>query len=74
LDSNNKLVDLKVETQFAGPRLTYRVDDKLDAFAGSWHTPSGRNSLHVDAYYVGVSWKQTKLNRLQGFLGGSKRP
>ena len=36
-------------------------------------TPSGRNSLQVDEYYVGVSWKQTKLNRLQGFLGGSKR-
>lgn len=72
LDSNNKLVDFKYETQLAGPRVTYRVDDKLDAFAGSWHTPSGRNSLHVDEYYVGVSWKQTKLNRLQGFLGGSK--
>ena len=72
LDANGKYVDLKVERQLAGPRFTYRVDDKLDAFAGSWHTATGRNTLHLDQYYVGVAWKQTKLNRLQGFLGGSK--
>jgi len=58
----------------AGERVTYRLDDRLDAFAGSWHTPGGKNALHVDQYYVGIAWKQTKLNRLQGFLGGSRRP
>ncbi len=56
----------------AGPRFTYRVDDKLDAFAGSWHTPGGRNTLHTDQYYAGVAWKSTKLDRLAGLLGGSK--
>ncbi len=58
----------------AGPRFTYRVDDRLDAFFGSWHSPTGRNVPHLDQYYAGVSWKSTKLNRLQGFLGGAKRP
>ncbi len=55
-----------------GPRFTYRVDDKLDAFAGSWHTPGGRNVLHTDQYYAGIAWKSTKLDRLAGLLGGSK--
>ncbi len=65
-----------LETQWvlAGPRLTYRVDERIDAFAGSWHSPVGKNVLHIDEYYAGVTWKATKLNRLQGFLGGSKRP
>ena len=65
-----------LETQWvlAGPRLTYRVDERIDAFAGSWHSPIGKNVLHIDEYYAGVTWKATKLNRMQGFLGGSKRP
>jgi hypothetical protein len=58
----------------AGPRLTYRVDDRIDAFAGSWHTPTGKNVMHIDEFYAGVTWKATKLNRLQGFLGSAKRP
>lgn len=58
----------------AGPRFTYRLDDGLDAFAGSWHSPGGENVLHVDQYYAGVAWKLTKLGRLQGFLGGDQRP
>lgn len=61
-------------THLAGPRLTYRVDERLDAFFGSWHSPGGKNVLHLDQYYAGVAWKMTKLNRLQGFLGGDKRP
>ena len=65
--------ELQVYTQLAGPRVTYRVDDHLDAFAGSWHSPGGMNSLHVDRFYCGVAWKQTKLGRLQGFLGGTGR-
>ncbi|MEO5989112.1 MAG: hypothetical protein ABIU54_12045 [Candidatus Eisenbacteria bacterium] len=55
-----------------GPRFTYRVDEKLDAFAGSWHTPGGRNMLHTDQYYAGIAWKSSKLDRLAGLLGGSK--
>jgi hypothetical protein len=63
----------KIADQAAGPRVTYRVDDRLDAFAGSWHTPWGRNTLHFDEYYAGIAWRSTKLNRLQGFLGGDRR-
>jgi hypothetical protein len=65
---------VKTTTHLAGPRFTYRVDQRLDAFAGSWHSPGGKNVLHVDEFYAGIAWKQTKLNRLQGFLGGDKRP
>ena len=54
-----------------GPRFTYRVDERLDAFAGSWHTPAGKNTPHLDEYYAGVAWKLTKLDRLQGFIGGN---
>lgn len=61
-------------THLAGPRVTYRVDERLDAFYGSWHTPGGENVPHLDQYYAGVAWKLTKLNRLQGFLGNDKRP
>lgn len=57
-----------------GSRLTYRMDDRLDLFAGSWHTVSGKNSLDLNEYYAGIAWKSTKLNRLQGFLGGNARP
>lgn len=66
--------DTETTAHAAGPRFTYRVDERLDAFAGSWHTPGGKNVLHVDQYYAGVAFKLTKLNRLQGFLGGDKRP
>ncbi len=64
----------KSTSHLAGPRFTYRVDERLDAFFGSWHSPGGKNVLHLDQYYGGVAWKLTKLNRLQGFLGGDKRP
>lgn len=61
-------------SQLAGPRFTYRVDERLDAFFGSWHSPGGKNVPHLDQYYAGVAWKSTKLSRLQGFLGGTRRP
>lgn len=64
--------EYKTVRMVTGPRFTYRVDDKLDAFFGSWHSPSGRNVLHVDQYYAGIAWKSTKLDRLAGLLGGSK--
>jgi hypothetical protein len=58
----------------AGPVLLYRVDDRLDLVAGSWSTAMAKNALHYDQVYVGVVFKQTKLNRVQGFLGGLKTP
>ena len=64
--------DLEAVRMLAGPRLTYRVDDRMDVFAGSWHTPGGRHVLHHDQYYCGIAWKQTGLDRLAGALGGTK--
>jgi hypothetical protein len=58
----------------AGPSLTWRVDDRLDLTAGSWSTALAKNALHYDQVYVALTFKQTKLNRLQGFLGGTKTP
>jgi hypothetical protein len=57
-----------------GPQLLYRVDDHLDVFAGSLHTASGENVLHLDRIYVGVTAKKTRFHRLQGFLGNKTRP
>lgn len=67
-------LDTKTTSHLLGSKLIYRVDERIDAFAGTWHSPGGKNVLHVDQYYAGVAWKVTKLNRMQGFLGGSKRP
>jgi hypothetical protein len=64
--------ELESKRLLAGPRLTYRVDDRMDVFAGSWHTPGGRNVLHHDLYYCGIAWKHTGLDRLAGALGGTK--
>jgi len=60
--------------QSAGPDLTYRVDDRMDVFAGSDYTFAGRNASRLTQYYVGIAVKQTHLNRLQGYLGGTRRP
>jgi hypothetical protein len=67
-------VELERELHLAGPFLLWRVDDQLDLMAGSWSTARARNALHYDQYYVALAFKQTKLNRLQGFLGGTKAP
>ena len=61
-------------TQLLGPVLLWRVDERLDLMAGSWSTAAGKNVLHYDQVYVALAFKQTKLNRLQGFLGGTKAP
>jgi hypothetical protein len=58
----------------AGPLLLWRVDERLDLSAGSWSTAKAENAPHYDQVYVTLTLKQTKLNRLQGFLGGTKAP
>jgi hypothetical protein len=63
-----------VDVHVAGPLVLYRLDDRLDVFAGSWSTASGRNTLHFDQVYVGLAFHRTKLNRLQGYLGGKQAP
>ncbi len=64
----------KVTRHLAGPILLLRVDDRCDVFAGSFHTASAENALHVDQLYAGMAFKVTKLDRLQGWLGGMRKP
>jgi hypothetical protein len=64
----------EVEEHLAGPVLLYRVDDRLDVYFASLHTAAARNAVHADRFYVGMSFRQTALNRLQGYLGGTRRP
>ena len=64
--------ELEPAVMLAGPRFTYRVDGRMDVFAGSWQTLSGRNVLHTDQFYAGIAWKQTGLDRLAGALGGTQ--
>jgi hypothetical protein len=35
----------ETDAHLAGPVLLYRMDDRLDMFAGSWSTASGRNTI-----------------------------
>jgi hypothetical protein len=63
-----------VEEHLAGPVVIYRLDDGMDVFFSSMHTAIARNALHADRFYVGVAFKKTDLDRLQGYLGGTKQP
>jgi hypothetical protein len=63
-----------VEEHLAGPVVIYRLDDGMDVFFSSLHTAIARNALHADRFYVGVAFKKTDLDRLQGYLGGTKQP
>lgn len=62
------------QEQLVGPRLTVRVDDRFDMFAGSMHSAGAENAPHKDQVYVGFTMKQTGLDRYQGFLGGTRTP
>ncbi len=63
----------EVTSHLVGPRLTYHVDDKIAVYGGSWHTASAKNALHANEFYCGLAFRQSKLKRNQGFLGGSAR-
>ena len=63
-----------VEEHLAGPVFLYRLDDGLDVFASSLHTAIARNAIHADRYYVGFAFKKTGLDRLHGYLGGTRLP
>ena len=54
--------------------VVYRLDSGMDVFFSSLHTALARNALHTDRFYVGVAFKKTGLDRLQGYLGGTKGP
>ena len=66
--------ELESKNLLAGLRLTYRVDERMDVFAGSRHTAQGENVLHENYFYGGVAWKNSGLDRLAGVLGGTKAP
>jgi hypothetical protein len=57
-----------------GPLLLYRVDQHMDLFVATMHSAAGTNTLHTDEIFAGFAFKQTKLNRLQGYLGGVSPP
>lgn len=57
-----------------GGGLTYRVNDAMDIYAQSLHTAMAENATHTDEIQVGFTFKQTKLNRSQGYLGTLARP
>jgi hypothetical protein len=67
---SNGVLASKTDAHVAGGVLLYRVDDRLDVLAGAWSTISGKETPHVNEFYVGVAFHHTKLNHLQGFLGG----
>ena len=62
----------QINVQSVSPMLLYRLDDHLDLMAGSSHTFSGKNALHVDRIYVALAMRQSKLGPLQGFMGGRR--
>lgn len=64
----------EVKRHRAGPMLVYRVDDHLDLIVNTMHTFTASNALHTDEVYVGVAFRQSKLNRLQGYLGNLSNP
>jgi hypothetical protein len=63
-----------VEEHLAGPVVLYRLDAGMDVFYSSMHTAIARNAFHADRFYVGVAFKKTGLDRLQGYLGSTKLP
>lgn len=71
-DAQNYTTTDEVSTQTVSPMLLYRLDEHLDLMAGSSHTLSAKNALHVDRVYVALALRQTKLGPLQGFMGGRR--
>jgi len=66
------VVEFEPNRMLAGARFTYRVDERMDVFAGSSHVFSGDNVLHYDQYYCGIAWKHTNLSKYAGAFGGTK--
>jgi hypothetical protein len=64
----------EIQEQLLGERITLRLDHGLDMYAGAMHTAGAENRPHEDHFYVGIMFKQTSLNRYQGFRGGTAQP
>jgi hypothetical protein len=72
-DGDNTKAD-EIQEQLLGERITLRLDHGLDMYAGAMHTAGAENRPHEDHFYVGIMFKQTSLNRYQGFRGGTAQP
>jgi hypothetical protein len=68
----NLAADRDPKRILAGLRATWRVDDRMDVFAGSAHVASGANVIHYDQYYFGIAWRQSSLSRYAGAYGGTQ--
>lgn len=60
--------------QSFGPEVRYRIDDRMNVYVGASFDFAGRNALKENVYYLGLATQQTRLHRLQGFLGAGRRP
>jgi hypothetical protein len=66
--------DLDRSLHSVGPEIRYRIDDRMEVYTGATVDIAGRNTFQQNVYYLGLAMKQTRLNRLQGFLGAGRRP
>jgi hypothetical protein len=64
----------EAHTHVLGPEVRYRLDDRLDLFVGGSTTVSGKNVNKVNRFFAGLAFKQSHLNRLQGYLGNKRQP
>lgn len=63
--------ELDASLHRVGPLLLLRVDDRTDVMAGSFSTFAGKNTYHFNQFWVALAFKQSGLNRVQGFLGNA---
>jgi hypothetical protein len=63
-----------IASHTVGPELRYAVDPRMAVVAGATFDIKGRNSWKTNTYYLGLTLTQTRLHRLQGFLGSGRRP
>jgi hypothetical protein len=61
------------EEHLVGPQVLWRAAG-FDVFAGSLHTASASNALHINEVFVGMAFRQTGLDRLRGYLGAAPSP
>jgi hypothetical protein len=64
----------EIRAHRASSRLTYRLDDRLDVFAGGGLTVAGKNVQKSNEFFAGLAFKKSRFSRLQGYLGGTRRP
>jgi hypothetical protein len=71
---NQEPAEGDVFSHMVGLEVLYRLNDRLDVFAGTLSTAAAENELHENRIFAGISVKDTHLNRFQGFFGNTARP